>query len=193
MYLIDSKKNNRKRCVVPVYMRRELLEEIHSGPLAGNFAGEKLYKGLVRHWWWPGLYSDIADYCANCPQCAIVNPSGLVNRPPLSYSGSECSSQIVGVDVMDLPKTEAGNKHVVVFQDFLSKWPLVFPVPDQKAIRLARLLAEEVVPHHSLVSRRHSSLTEGLIYCHMSCRISPRYWVFASSTRPPTIHSAMGW
>ena len=54
--------------------------------------------------------------------------------------------QIIGVNVMDLPKTEAGNRHVVVFQDFLSKWPLVFPVPDQKAIRLARLLAEEVIP-----------------------------------------------
>ena len=66
-YLIDSKKNNRKRCVVPVHMRRELLEENHSGPLAGHFAGEKLYKGLVRHWWWPGMYSDVADYCANCP------------------------------------------------------------------------------------------------------------------------------
>ena len=51
--------------------------------------------------------------------------------------------QIVEVDIMDLPKTEAGNKHVVVFQDFL---PLVFPVPDKKAIRLARLLVEEVVP-----------------------------------------------
>ena len=46
---------------------------------------------------------------------------------------------VVGVDIMDLPKTESGNKHVVVFQDFLSKWPLVFPVPDQKALRLTQL------------------------------------------------------
>ena len=47
---------------------------------------------------------------------------------------------------MDLPCTEAGNQHVVVFQDSLTKFPLVFPVPDQEAIRLARLLAEEAVP-----------------------------------------------
>ena len=53
---------------------------------------------------------------------------------------------VVGVDIMDLPKTESGNKHVVVFQDFLSKWPLVFPVPDQKALRLAQLLVQEVIP-----------------------------------------------
>ena len=43
--------------------------------------------------------------------------------------------QILGVDVMDLPKAERGNQHVVVFQDFLTKWPMVFPVPDQKSIR----------------------------------------------------------
>ena len=47
---------------------------------------------------------------------------------------------------MDLPCTERGNKHVVVFQDMFTKWPLVFAVPDQRAERIARLLCEEVVP-----------------------------------------------
>ena len=47
---------------------------------------------------------------------------------------------------MDLPLTKRGNRHVVVFQDFLTKFPLVFPVPDQKAIRLTKLLAEEMIP-----------------------------------------------
>ena len=32
---------------------------------------------------------------------------------------------------MDLPVTEQGNKHVIVFQDYFSKWPTVFAVPDQ--------------------------------------------------------------
>ena len=33
-----------------------------------------------------------------------------------------------------------------MFQDFFTKWPLVFPTPDQKSLRIARLLAEELVP-----------------------------------------------
>ena len=37
------------------------------------------------------------------------------------------------------------NKHVVVFQDMLTEWPMVFPVPDQKTERLEKLLCEEVV------------------------------------------------
>lgn len=47
---------------------------------------------------------------------------------------------------MNLPKTIDGNSYVVVFQDYLTKWPLVFPVPDQKSITLVRLLVEEVIP-----------------------------------------------
>ena len=47
---------------------------------------------------------------------------------------------------MDLPATQQANKHVVVFQDYLTKWPMVFPVPDQRSHRLARLVAEEIVP-----------------------------------------------
>ena len=66
-----------------------------------------------------------------------------------------------------MPKTEAGNKHVVVFQDFLSKWPLVFPVADQKAIRLACLLVEEVVPMfgvpEALLSDRGTNLLPHLM------------------------------
>ena len=49
------------------------------------------------------------------------------------------------MDVIDLPKTDQGNQHVVVFQNFLSKWPFVFPVPDRKAITLVKLFIEEVV------------------------------------------------
>ena len=38
------------------------------------------------------------------------------------------------------------NKYVIVFQDFLTKWPMVFLAPDQKTARITCLLAEEIVP-----------------------------------------------
>ena len=70
-------------------------------------------------------------------------------------------------DVMDLPKAEMGNCHVVVFQDFLTKCPLVFPVSDQKATTLAKLLAEEVIPVFgvpaALLSDRGANLLSNLM------------------------------
>ena len=123
------------------------MAESHSSPMAGHFSGERLYKALSRHWWWPGMYSDIITFCKSCPQCAIVNSAGRVNRPPLHPIPVQRPFQIFGIDIMDLPLTRSGNKHVVVFQDFLTKWPVVFPVKDQKAITLAKLLIEEIVPN----------------------------------------------
>ena len=68
---------------------------------------------------------------------------------------------------MDLPCTESGNKHVVVFQDMFTKWPLVFAVPDQHAERIARLLCEEVIPMfgvpEALLSDRGANLLSHLM------------------------------
>ena len=101
LYFIDVKHNHQKRCVVSKQLRIQLMEENHSGPMAGHFAGEKLYRALTRHWWWPGMYTDVVKYCSNCPQCTIVNGSGRVNKPPLSPIPVQRPFQIVGVDVMD--------------------------------------------------------------------------------------------
>ena len=75
--------------------------------------------------------------------------------------------QILAIDVMDLPPTERGNKHVVVIQDLFTKWPFVFAVPDQKTDRIARLIAEEVVPcfgvPECLLSDRGTNLVSKLM------------------------------
>ena len=70
------------------------------------------------------MYSDVTEVCKSCLQCVIDNSSGRVNRLPLHLIPVQRPFQIFGVDVMDLPLTRSGNRHVVVFQDFLTKWPL---------------------------------------------------------------------
>jgi len=72
------------------------------------------------------MYTDVLNHCSSCPQCAIV-----LLAESISHLSNEFLFQILGVDIMDLLCTESGNK---LFQDYLTKFPLVFPVPDQKAI-----------------------------------------------------------
>ena len=47
---------------------------------------------------------------------------------------------------MELPLTEQGHHYVLVFQDFLSKWPFIFLMLDQKSIQIVLILVQEVVP-----------------------------------------------
>ena len=62
---------------------------------------------------------------------------------------------------------EQGNKPVIVFQDMFSKWPLVFPILNQRTERIARLLYEEVVPifgvPEALLSDRGANLLSHLM------------------------------
>ena len=139
----------------------------HSGTYSGHFAGTKLYNMLSRQWWWAGMYSNVLSYCKGCPECATVSGACRQHRPPLRPIPILRPFQKIGVDVMDLPCTERGNKHVVVFQDMFTKWPLVFPVPDQRTERIARLLCEEVVPlfgvPEALLSDRGTNLLSHLM------------------------------
>ena len=90
---------------------------------------------------------------------------------------------------MNLPPTEKDNKHVIVFQNLLSKWPFGFPIPDQKAVRVAQLIEIMTifgVPEALLSDRGNNFLSSlGLDLCKL--------WVLRNSTQQPTTLSVMGW
>jgi len=49
LYYVHPKQENRRRVVVPKHLRKQIMEENHSGPMAGHFSGNRLYNVLVRH------------------------------------------------------------------------------------------------------------------------------------------------
>ena len=119
---VDGKHGHKRRVVVPHHLREKLLQESHGGVYGGgHFSGPKLYNTLIQHWWWGGMYADALAYCKKCPDCAIVSGGGRQHRPPLKPIPVHRPFQKIGVDVMELPCTERGNKYVVVFQDMLTK------------------------------------------------------------------------
>ena len=167
LYLLDHKRGHRKRAAVPRQLRKELIEESHRGRMGGHFSGDRLYRTLSRHWWWEGMYQDVVTYCKNCPECAIVAGGGCQHRPPLYPIPVQRPFQIVGVDLMELPLTQQGNRYVIVFQDFFTKWPMVYPLPDQRSCHITRLISEEIVPmfgvSEALLSDRGANLLSNMV------------------------------
>ena len=132
LYFVDHKSDNQTRAVISVHLREKIMQEAHGGGLmAGHFSGHRLFTTLSRHWWWEMLYCDCITFCKNCAERVMVSGSGQVQRPPLHPIPVQKPFQIMGVDIMELPVTDRGNKYVIVFQDFLMKWPMVFLAPDQ--------------------------------------------------------------
>ena len=168
LYYIDPRQSHKKRAVVPTHLKQQVLERCHRSPTGGHFSRKRTYETLARVWWWDGMYRDSMTYAKSCPECMITSGNGRHKPPPLHPIPVTRPFQIVGVDIMDLPKTQSGNKHVVVFQYYLTKWPMVFPVPDQKAQQIVDLLVNEVIPlfgvPESLLSDRGTNLLSHLMY-----------------------------
>ena len=83
------------------------------------------------------MYSDALDYANNCSQCAIVQGTGRRHKPPLHSIVTESLYQIVGVDIMELPRS---NHYVIVFQDFFAKWISLYQT--KTSMYIAQLLFE---------------------------------------------------
>lgn len=120
LYFLDLR-NHKKQVVVPKHLQEQLIQEHHRGNTGGHFVGNKLYRMLASHWWWEGMYTDVYEKVKSCPECAIVSGGGRKHKPPLHPIPVQRPFQIIGVDIMELPKTRKGNRYVVLFQDFFSK------------------------------------------------------------------------
>ena len=130
LYYLEHKDNHRKRVVVLLHLRNQLLEEHHRRRYGGHFSGPKVYSAMAKKRWWNGMYTDVLACCKRCPECTVVTGAVRQHRPLLHPVTIQRPFQIVGLDVMNLPCTEAGNKHAVVFQDMFTKWPMVYAVLD---------------------------------------------------------------
>ena len=71
LYFSDTKKDNRRRVVVPKHLQDKILEENHRSHLGAHFSGQKLFSALSRHWWWEGMFADVVHFTRNCPECAV--------------------------------------------------------------------------------------------------------------------------
>ena len=117
------------RVIPPMSYRKMLFEEAHRGQFGAHLGSSRVDGQLARAYWWSTMRTDINHWSRSCTICA----SRQVGRPlhplltPLPVGGP---FDRIGVDVIQFPKSSKGNKYAVVFMDYLTKWPEVFPTRD---------------------------------------------------------------
>ena len=106
-------------------------------------------------------------FCKSCLVCASCKRGRKTFKPPLAPILVGGPFHRVAVDILQLPLTADGNRYVAMFMDYLTKWPEVFPMADQKAETIAKHFVEGVVCRHripeQLLSDRGPNFLSGLI------------------------------
>ena len=64
--------------VVPKIYRSEILSLAHETPMSGHLGVNKTYHKILNHFYWPGLKSDVSNYCRSCHTCQVVGKPNQV-------------------------------------------------------------------------------------------------------------------
>ena len=60
---------------------------------------------------------------------------------------------MMGVDILELSRTNSGNKYVIVFTDYLTKWVEAFAIRDHKAETIAKIFINEILSWYSALKK----------------------------------------
>ena len=147
LYFEDSVVPGRQRIVVPAQLRRHILLENHSAVFAGHFAPKKLMRRVSQYYYWPGMKADVYQVCKSCVSCLSTQGHERRSKPPLKCIDVGEPFECIGMDIKEFDLSSKGNRYALVFQDYLTKWPEVYPIPDHKAHTVADCLADLIWRH----------------------------------------------
>ena len=58
--------------VIPRVYRTESLNLAHETLMSGHLGLNKTYHKILNHFYWPGLKSDVSQFCKSCHTCQMV-------------------------------------------------------------------------------------------------------------------------
>ena len=130
----QKKKGPFVQLVVPKGLQLQIMHAAHDDVLAGHLGVAKTYEVIRQRFYWFKMFQDIQHYCRSCPDCARKKTPRTGVRAELIPIPVEGPFHRVGVDYLGpLPPTYSGNRYVVVFTDYFTKWPEAFAVPSIEA------------------------------------------------------------
>lgn len=106
----------------------------------------KLVNIVNKHVWHPSLYKVVEDVCFSCEQCQKMKVSPQTVKPPILKIEASQPFELVGVDLISLPRTQSGNIGCSVVIDHYSKWLSMIPIKDKKSNYIAKLFGNVVLP-----------------------------------------------
>ncbi|KRX12883.1 Retrovirus-related Pol polyprotein from transposon, partial [Trichinella nelsoni] len=138
-------------------LRQDILQCLHSGPEGGHLGKKKTLWKIRQRFYWPDLSEDVADWCRKCPECNQRKSGNKHHRGQLEPQIAPYPMSRIGVDIIGpFQRTERGNKYILTVQDYFSKWPEAYPIPDMTASTVARTLVNEFICRYGAPESLHS-------------------------------------
>ena len=156
--------------MLPTQRRQSVLKLAHSSLTGGHFGRKKTQAKIRHHFTWPGVTTDVQQFCQTCPECQKAAPhthqrAPLQPLPVITTPFAKIAFDIVG----PLPKTKSGFKYLLTSMCYASKYPEAIPLKRVTAEVVAEAMLEVFsrtgLPEHILTDQ--GSVFVGRIINHL--------------------------
>ena len=168
--------NRHLQCILPRTLVNHALEQLHSSPIGGHLGIRKTAEKVQCRSYWPGWKRDTEHWCRTCESCQSRKSPSQSRRAPMQTILPGRPFQRVTMDILGpLPKTERGNKYILVIGDYFTKWMEAIPIPDMEATTVSRKFVDNFICQFGCPDQIHTDQGRNFATSNQCCsRISGR-------------------
>ena len=143
---MSSTKEEILQLLLPSCWRAEVLQMLHDDPVSGHFGVKRTLARIAFRFYWVGVKNDVADWCRQCDVCNARKGPSKHPRGPMKQYLVGAPLERVAIDILGpLPKTEDGNKYILVLTDYFTRWAEAYPLPNQATEEVAKVFMNQFI------------------------------------------------
>jgi transposase InsO family protein len=173
--------------VLPQTLIKFVLTQLHNSVTGGHFGIKKTLSKVRERYSWFKQRQDVENWCRHCDICASKKRPNKKPRAPLQQYNVGAPLERIAVDILGpLPRTNKGNRYLLVVGDYFSKWAEAIPIRDQEATTVANKLVDRVISILGVPMEIHSdqgSNFESQVFKEM-CKLLGLHKTRTTSLRP---------
>jgi len=148
-YYDNSTSQTYHQTVVPLALRRQITDDLHRGLNGGHMGHRRAKKLLRKRFFWPGWSLDVELAKRRCNQCSRYQRPRPHHQGDLQPLLTGEPWERLGIDVTGPhPTSSKGNVYILTVIDHFTKWVELFPMRNQEAATIAKILVDRVFCVH---------------------------------------------
>ena len=121
-----------------------VLFHLHQDMSGAHLGVDAVFEKAKKRYYWPQMYEDIRKYVNTCDTCQ--RREAQVRKEMLIPLQVKEPFHRIGIDIKGpLPRTQQGNRYIIVAIDYFTKWPEAKAIADIKASTVAKFIFEEII------------------------------------------------
>ncbi|KAE9013400.1 hypothetical protein PR001_g15422 [Phytophthora rubi] len=143
--------------VIPLQFIETVLHYCHSDLFSAHAGLTKTVDSVRKHAYWHGWKKDAKEYVRACTTCGSGKgyrpwKNGLMQRMPVQELSGPFSLLVVDA-IGPVVTTPRGNKYILNFVDYFTRWVEAFPVTVLDTLTFVQIMVDEVLSRHGVPER----------------------------------------